>query len=115
MKAITAPVTHLSYSGCVTTFSGRSCTSETRRASWCTGYADRTKAHRHAGARVRMRASACAYMRALSNYVTKKKEKKEQQVKAAKPGYAAGYARVTRRVTGPASHSSALRTEVTHV
>lgn len=114
MNPIATPVTHPSYSRCVTIFPGHSCTSEAQVRLRGAGYADPENVHRHAGARVRVRACVCTYMRVLRNYVTQEEEKKEQQVKATKTGYAHGYAAVTQCVTGPALNRITLRAEVTH-
>ena len=104
------PVTQQSYAGCVTPPERLKCRSGAYRGSRDAGYATSPETPTHAGVRARARASACAYTCVLRNYVTKKKEKKEEQVRASKSGYARGYAPVTCRVTAPLP----LRAEVTH-
>lgn len=60
------------------------------------------------------RASACVCMRVLRNYVTKKEEKKKDQVRPPKRRYAGRYAGVTCHVTALDLPSSQIRAEVTH-
>lgn len=103
-------VTHPGYSSRVTLFRP-----SIRRSGACidsrdAGYASDAETHLPVGARAQARASACVCMCVLRNYVTQEEEKKEQQVRPRKSGYAGGYAAVTQRVT----HPFPFRAEVTH-
>ena len=108
--SLQAPVTHSGYSPRVTPSDHFLRRSGVCRDFWGAGYAIDADTHLPVGARAQARASACVRMCLLRNYVTQEEEKKEQQVSAAKSGYAGGYAAVTPCVT----HPSPLRAEVTH-
>lgn len=113
-KAVDCGVTQPRYAVGVTRQTGHLCRSEERGIGAKSCYAMRGNTHRHAGVRARARASACVCMCVLRNYVTKKEEKKKEQVRASRRRYVGRYVGVTRYVTALDLPSSQIRAEVTH-